>query len=210
MKHKSFYLCGSVNLPQDIVLTELRMLGICLEFERIAKVGLDKAEKESHSRRKRKSNKEMDSHTQQPFNSISQPPNGLLTPSSQGQQHLPTTLAPEFPGGLNGQSFNPDLNGQFGGFGSGDLPTPLDFSSMMNNPSSMPPLFPGLDFNQMNAQGESSINMSSFQQPFVPQDLWQIPQTLEWDWAEMGNIGYPAFDAVAGENPSSTDDPNLT
>ncbi|KAL8971714.1 MAG: hypothetical protein Q9183_000925 [Haloplaca sp. 2 TL-2023] len=187
-----------------------RMLGICLEFERIAKVVLDKAEKESHSRRKRKSNKEMDCHTQQPFNSILQLPNGLLTPSSQGQQPLPTTLAPDYTGGLNGQPFNPDLNGHFAGFGSGDIPAPLDFSSMMNTPSSMPPLFPGPDFNPTNAQGESSMSMGSFQQPFVPQDLWQIPQTLEWDWAEMGNIGYPAFDAAAGENPSSTDDPNLT
>lgn len=24
-----------------------------------------------------------------------------------------------------------------------------------------------------------------FQQPFVPQDLWQMPMTLEWDWADM-------------------------
>jgi hypothetical protein len=26
---------------------------------------------------------------------------------------------------------------------------------------------------------------TSFQQPFVPQDLWQMPMTLEWDWADM-------------------------
>jgi hypothetical protein len=24
-----------------------------------------------------------------------------------------------------------------------------------------------------------------FNQPFVPQDLWQMPMTLEWDWAGM-------------------------
>lgn len=27
------------------------------------------------------------------------------------------------------------------------------------------------------------------QQPFVPQDLWQMPMTLEWDWAEGLGIG---------------------
>ena len=31
--------------------------------------------------------------------------------------------------------------------------------------------------------------MGSFQQPFVPQDLWQMPMTLEWDWAEGLGLG---------------------
>lgn len=30
---------------------------------------------------------------------------------------------------------------------------------------------------------------SAFQQPFVPQDLWQMPMTLEWDWAEGLGLG---------------------
>lgn len=36
--------------------------------------------------------------------------------------------------------------------------------------------------------GDNTIN-GSFQQPFVPQDLWQMPMTLEWDWADMLNTG---------------------
>jgi hypothetical protein len=39
----------------------------------------------------------------------------------------------------------------------------------------------------------------SFQQPFVPQDLWQMPMTLEWDWADFFGTG-PGFDL---------NDPNL-
>ncbi|KAF2455946.1 fungal-specific transcription factor domain-containing protein [Lineolata rhizophorae] len=35
-----------------------------------------------------------------------------------------------------------------------------------------------------------------FQQPFVPQDLWQMPMTLEWDWADMS--GYPGFEDGIG------------
>lgn len=31
--------------------------------------------------------------------------------------------------------------------------------------------------------------LNSFQQPFVPQDLWSMPMTLEWDWADMTNYG---------------------
>lgn len=30
---------------------------------------------------------------------------------------------------------------------------------------------------------------NTFQQPFVPQDLWQMPMTLEWDWADMTGYG---------------------
>jgi len=32
-----------------------------------------------------------------------------------------------------------------------------------------------------------SLIGNAFQQPFVPQDLWQMPMTLEWDMAEMSN-----------------------
>ena len=42
----------------------------------------------------------------------------------------------------------------------------------------------------------------SFQQPFVPQDLWQMPMTLEWDWAEGLGLGSftpgPMFDDAYG------------
>jgi hypothetical protein len=34
---------------------------------------------------------------------------------------------------------------------------------------------------------------NSFQHPFVPQDLWQMPMTLEWDWAGMTDYS-SAFD----------------
>ncbi len=40
----------------------------------------------------------------------------------------------------------------------------------------------------------SPLNINSFQQPFVPQDLWQMPMTLEWDWADMTGGAYPSFE----------------
>jgi hypothetical protein len=53
----------------------------------------------------------------------------------------------------------------------------------------------------------------SFQQPFVPQDLWQMPMTLEWDWAEGlglgaftpggGGGGMGGFDGGVGPPPGS-------
>lgn len=39
----------------------------------------------------------------------------------------------------------------------------------------------------------------SFQQPFVPQDLWQMPMTLEWDWADVLNTNSAFnFDDMGG------------
>jgi hypothetical protein len=44
--------------------------------------------------------------------------------------------------------------------------------------------------------GSSPLSLGTFQQPFVPQDLWQMPMTLEWDWAEMASLAYPPLDLV--------------
>lgn len=46
----------------------------------------------------------------------------------------------------------------------------------------------------------SPLNINTFQQPFVPQDLWQMPMTLEWDWADMTGGQYPSFEnGVVGD-----------
>ncbi|KAF1816580.1 hypothetical protein P152DRAFT_129067 [Eremomyces bilateralis CBS 781.70] len=43
------------------------------------------------------------------------------------------------------------------------------------------------------ADGLAADMGNSFQYPFVPQDLWQMPMTLEWDWADLtqgyGDVG---------------------
>ena len=50
---------------------------------------------------------------------------------------------------------------------------------------------------------------NAFQHPFVPQDLWQMPMTLEWDWAgmtdysglqESGVLNVPANGAAGGSS----------
>ena len=49
-----------------------------------------------------------------------------------------------------------------------------------------------------NISPDMANGAGSFQQPFVPQDLWQMPMTLEWDWAEGLGLGSftpgPMFD----------------
>ncbi|KAI4262317.1 MAG: hypothetical protein L6R42_002500 [Xanthoria sp. 1 TBL-2021] len=194
-----------VNFLSLLAVTEeqggvKRMLGVCVEFERIAKVVLDKAEKESHSRRKRKSNRELDESIQA-LNQGSQKRNAPLTPSSQNQQPSPNMFPSNFSTPeVSQQPFNPNLNGFGSGISQEALSTPLDFSGVMNPASGMTPLFPESEMHQFGNLGASPVNMGSFQQPFVPQDLWQIPQTLEWDWADLNNIGYPAFDGQIGDS----------
>jgi hypothetical protein len=39
---------------------------------------------------------------------------------------------------------------------------------------------------------------NTFQYPFVPQDLWQMPMTLEWDWADMTGYGGVEDSMAAG------------
>jgi hypothetical protein len=64
----------------------------------------------------------------------------------------------------------------------------------------------GLDMNGavgFNAGVDMAGGQGSFQQPFVPQDLWQMPMTLEWDWAEGLGLGSftpgPLFDYGFGD-----------
>ncbi|KAL9111845.1 MAG: hypothetical protein Q9227_003695 [Pyrenula ochraceoflavens] len=181
-----------------------RMLGVCAEFERIAKVVLDKAEKESHSRRKRKPENQM--------------PNGdsAATPLANGQTAAPgatpasTTqpFSPSYTGTASNST--PPANGPFSNIGNvyspppgllgSDLPPMLsgfDSAEFADVLGQSPDNTNGLDFSSSQMQGNvagngaTSLNPGSFQQPFVPQDLWQMPMTLEWDWADM--TGGPNF-----------------
>lgn len=163
------------------------MLGVCSEFERIAKVVLDKAEKDSSSRRKRKSHEDHASKKQgglshgiQPMTSTTQQPNiaGVFSPPAVNQNVQQNGFGS--PNNSMGNQGSPGSNWQpdFGTSNSTEYSTPPNFAEMG---------FPNGDMN-------SPLSMNSFQQPFVPQDLWQMPMTLEWDWADMTGGPYPSFE----------------
>ena len=179
-----------------------RMLGVCAEFERIAKVVLDKAEKDSHSRRKRKpENQNADSAATPLANgdtSARRQSQSAATPASTAQQ-----FSPPYTGASNA---TPPTSGPFASIGNvyspppgllgSDLPPMLsdyntaDFADVLGG---SPDNEMGFDQQQQGHQqpnmasvnGMSAMNPGNFQQPFVPQDLWQMPMTLEWDWADM-------------------------
>jgi len=166
------------------------MLGVCAEFERIAKVVLDKSEKESHSRRKRK-----------PLTEDKGTPKSMATPNqgtpmrTSGPAPLAPQFSPSFVGTPNGPSYNPSING-FGSPGpDGDMSFMpdignADFGDMLTPQNGFGSGFSEAGGPSYPASAVSPLNLGSFQQPFVPQDLWQMPMTLEWDWADMTAGGY--------------------
>ena len=189
-----------VNFLSLLAVTEeqggvKRMLGVCAEFERIARVVLERAEKEAHSGRKRRSSK-----INEPNNNVNTPATPQQVPQKRGapptpqSNHAPTPqniFTPGFSGDLDAQTFNPNLPGFSPSLSNMDLSS-IDFSNPdFNNPNNLMPSSNGLDGftnGDMNSQPYTgdALNVGSFQQPFVPQDLWQMPMTLEWDWADMG------------------------
>lgn len=188
-----------------------RMLGLCGEFERIAKVVLDKAERESHSKKKRKTAPD-DTGPSQPQQRNAPPP-----PSSRNPANAPLTTAPsssplfsneavpngQTNGRSNGQTpFSPSTAMPTDTGLPGDLPSNVnsvpglghDFQEMLS-----PNNLGNVGFDQQPFGGAENNPMSSFQQPFVPQDLWQMPMTIEWDWADMSS-NFPVFDSGMDSN----------
>lgn len=176
-----------------------RMLGVCTEFERIAKAVLDKAEKDSSSRRKRKSDGDHLGKTKaappQPMSHPGQTPNiaDVFSPAMSHQSIQQNGFA----GTPMANHASPppplDYQQEFGNFGQ-DYTTPTN---------GMTPFNGDIGYTNNAGQLNSPLNLNSFQQPFVPQDLWQMPMTLEWDWADMTGGAYPSFEnGIVG-------DPNL-
>jgi hypothetical protein len=166
-----------------------RMLGVCSEFERIAKVVLDKADKESSSRRKRKNNEEQVGKAKP---QSAAPPQ---TPMNNSNGHTPSMAGVFSPGSM----LNPMPPNGFSPAATGSPNWNQDYN---NGSDYATPRQGGMTpYSEIqgytNGSGNditSPLNMNNFQQPFVPQDLWQMPMTLDWDWAEMTTGAYPSFE----------------
>lgn len=210
-----------------------RMLAVCSEFERIANVVLDKADKDNHPKRKRKPDasvndpataalaQQINGHAHANSEDGSTPMNRGQSQATNGQTpsaSAAATFSPQFAAATPPSAGNPystigNVYSPPPGLLGSDIPmsmlsgsdfNPSDPSASLNdilkNNGSPPPQRNGLPsgYSDQNghahniaSNGASSLNPGSFQQPFVPQDLWQMPMTLEWDWADMtmGNGG---------------------
>jgi len=192
-----------------------RMLGVCSEFEKIAKLVIDKAEKESTGRRKRKSH---EPSTSKPATAPSVGHTPVPAPAHTPRSQTASTPRPNHAtpsAAANGQ-LSPPLPHE----GSRSHYSPM-MSSMSQTPSpGMTPADWGgpapasVDFNVAGG-GADGTDFSSFadfsgfgtmqsppvqqaagvfQQPMLPQDLFSLPATLDWEWAEMTAGAFPSVE----------------
>lgn len=152
-----------------------RMLGICSEFERIAKAVIEKTEKEQSSRRKRKNQdtKQSASHTPRPSTSMTA--NSSTPPSVAGST----------------AHFSPPLHPRSG---ATVTPSAMNGSPQMNTPAWQD--FGG-DFDSFNMTGtdmSSPPSRGMYQQPLLPQDLFSLPMNLDFTFAEMSGGAYPTVE----------------
>lgn len=190
-----------VNFLTNVVSDEgsgslKRMLSICSEFARIARIVIDKAEKDG-SRRKRKVN--ADDLQRSGQNAMAQAQahiNGKArpnTPSKQaGVSRSPRSGSASRPTGRNASPLNQQVPSQQQTFDPGQtfFGTP-DFGSEYQDVLQQNGVSPNMDGSQLPSSTMSPLGMAqSFQQPFLPQDLWQMPMTFEWDWADFSNTPY--------------------
>ncbi|KAH8652373.1 fungal-specific transcription factor [Xylariales sp. PMI_506] len=191
-----------------------RMLAVCAEFERIAKALIEKTEKEGF-RRKRK--------PQEPPKAISAGGGvsvsiGGQTPSSQSTPTMQSTVVRVQQSASNSGQNSPPMRND--GSGS-NYPSPMNTGSAnVRTPGSTEgqnwtkdyqgsnSLYDTPDFNNFHdltgfgqpmASPPTMLNRTiptgaGFQQPLLPQDLWQLPMTLDWDWAEISGGAYPSFE----------------
>ncbi|EJT77502.1 fungal specific transcription factor domain-containing protein [Gaeumannomyces tritici R3-111a-1] len=199
-----------------------RMLAVCTEFERIAKLVIDKSEKENAGRRKRKNNESSSGAAGRAgasTGSVSGPSGGTGTgsaaptprPPSSGAHtptpHRPTTanggghMSPHAPhsnyatpmtnpGPLSQHSspsvapsnWPPSNDFAGNGAGGGQPMEALEYTNFAEMTGFTP------DLRQGQAPG------AYYTQPHLPPDLYSLPVSLDWDWAEMSGGAYPSFE----------------
>jgi len=199
-----------------------RMLGVCSEFERIAKVVIDRVEKENSGRRKRKTHE--GGSSAKPTAPASSQPQRSSTPSTaapSSQTPRPSTASTPKPPQNHGTP-STTVNGQlspplpressqaaYTPMGSRMSQTPSPGMTPSNWPSDYNPApADGSDFPSFadltgfgavptgmgSVQSPPMHNGGMFSQPMLPQDLFSLPMTLDWDWAEMSGGAYPTVE----------------
>lgn len=195
-----------------------RMRKVCAEFERIARATLDKSDKES-KRRKRKGSAIDESVENLPKIIATRPPPPPSPQHSEATPLFPSRDSPAFgTGNMSPHSFHsnssPSVTNMTAGTTSASISSATANQQWMAN-ASLSDI--GADFstnnltpNSANSQyaadmqrymmhnsgnSMSPLNPQQFQQPFVPPEMWQMPMTLEWDFADMTGQQFTGFNA---------------
>lgn len=172
-----------------------RMLGVCAEFERVARSVIDRAEKEQSSKKKRKAESSKNADAADLLSNTPRP-QSATTPTGTGQNGVNDGhLSPKFNGEANRarQQYSPmdaavqDPSPAVQSMGwPQDFRTPNQQDYNNNNFGDFSNLMP-------DGMGTSMVGVG-FQQPLLPPDLFALPMTLDWDWAEMSGGAYPSVE----------------
>lgn len=179
-----------------------RMCTVCAEFERIATIVLEKRDREHASRRKRKQgDSEQDARTEATAaellstrrNSHSSPQR-VSTPHNHPPASESMVFNPDFSGFNEPFPFSPNFthaslhaNTHVSGYGSPSITAQM--LQQRNLPMTTEGVIDGINSNiNAMAMGQFDQTLNS-----VPQDLWKMPMTLEWDWADMTG-GYSSYE----------------
>lgn len=174
------------------------MYSVTKEFERIANVVLNKAEREMNGRQKRKQEQESKKVVD---DSQSRQPDALNTSQKRSAEAM-------HDGSTDNTQVTETSTSSSGTLNTDSEPTPptsvetdnqvpsghLFAETPHNNLSNTASVSDDSGLSLLNGQPGNGIDPSilsdtnSFQQPFVPQDLWSIPMTFEWDWSDLGKL----------------------
>ncbi|KAF4978656.1 hypothetical protein FZEAL_4999 [Fusarium zealandicum] len=188
-----------------------RMLGICSEFERIAKAVIEKAEKEQSSRRKRKN---QDASRSSPNPTTTSTKSSTVTPAAAISIHTPRQSNAEEatpPASTSSITDRRPSQAHLSSPQNGDHRASFSINTPMNDPSPsamsagwpqefpVPQAFQNGDYDSFdvpngNMQSSPGPPVGMFQQPLLPQDLFSLPMTLDWSWAEMTTGAYPTVE----------------
>lgn len=188
-----------------------RMLGVCSEFERIAKIVVEKAEKEP--RRKRKNAEESTKGTPSAASdaSITSAPTLSASKNDQTKSTPRTTIAlTPTPAASSTEPIDTeDRTPPYSKHGHDEpshiLGTGFGASADPSISASWPNDFSLLGSGGFEAFGDPSAFSSgaeipgsdpgaSFALPLLPQDLFSLPMTLDWNWAELSGGAYPTVE----------------
>lgn len=97
--------------------------------------------------------------------------------------------------GMDALSMDPAYMSNIGDGRSSTL-DPSSPSFLTQSASSMPLNFDDLH-HEFQDGGLAEFDADGFQPPFVPQDLWQMPMSFDFDWQDL-TAGYPQLDGLGG------------
>lgn len=197
-----------------------RMLGVCTEFERIAKAVIDRSEKESGKRKRRATAADGEAL---PRISTTRPPpvtpvmghtNGPVFPTQNSPAYRSITTTPDNRPAFLDSDTTAMLDQTIPPSSSRGQPLQYNQQFLAENLNTL-----GAEFNVDMANNLTSFgDMSRYLQPsvnnlgmgngmgmngegvYVPQDMFAMPMAMDWDWADMTGGQYPGFENAAYDN----------